>query len=98
MRGLALAVMGSGGYGAGQAAGYGAERRALHARDYGADRNVNRHAGWRNVAGRADVGGAFYYVVRPGDTRWGISAQLGSSVHRFAAVNGIAEPDVKSAG
>jgi hypothetical protein len=29
---------------------------------------------------------------------WGISAQLGSSVHRLAAANGIANPDVISVG
>jgi LysM repeat protein len=37
-------------------------------------------------------------VVRPGDTLWGISAKLGSSVHRLASANGIANPDVISAG
>jgi LysM repeat protein len=44
------------------------------------------------------VGDGSYYVVRPGDTLWGISAELGSSVHRLASANGIANPDVISAG
>jgi rare lipoprotein A len=94
-------VTGSGGYGAGRAAygarhaaGYGVDRSANQARDYG----VHRHAGWRNAAGRADAGGGSYYVVRPGDTLWGISAQLGTTVHRLAAANGIANPDVISVG
>ena len=37
-------------------------------------------------------------MVRPGDTMWGISAQLGTTVHRLAAANGIANPDVISVG
>jgi rare lipoprotein A len=36
--------------------------------------------------------------VRPGDTLWEISAELGTSVHSLAATNGIANPDVISAG
>jgi Tfp pilus assembly protein FimV len=103
-------VTGRGGYGARQAAhaarqaaGYDARRAAAdtraQARDYRADRQVNRHAGWRNAAApRADAGGGSYYVVRPGDTMWEISAQLGTTVHRLAAANGIANPDVISAG
>jgi rare lipoprotein A len=102
-------VTGRGGYGARQAAhaarqaeGYGVRRSAsdnrAQARDYGADRQVNRHAGWRNAASQADAGGGSYYVVRPGDTMWGISAQLGTTVHRLAAANGIANPDVLSVG
>jgi rare lipoprotein A len=87
-------VTGRGGYGARQAAGYGAERRSAHARDY----RVHRHAGWRNAAYRDEAGGGSYYVVRPGDTLWGISAQLGTTVHRLAAANGIANPDVISVG
>ena len=83
------------GYGVRRAAGYGADRSAVHARD---DR-AQRHAGWRNAAGRADAGGGgSYYVVRPGDTLWEVSAQLDSSVHRLAAANGIANPDVISVG
>ena len=39
-----------------------------------------------------------YYVVRPGDTMWGISAQLGTTVRGLAAANGIANPDVISVG
>ena len=42
--------------------------------------------------------GGGYYVVRPGDTMWGISAQLGTTVHGLAAANGIANPDVISVG
>jgi len=87
-------VTGRGGYGVRQAAGYGADRPAAHARDFG----VHRQAGLRNAAARADAGGGSYYVVRPGDTLWGISSQLGSSVHRLAAANGIANPDVISVG
>ena len=94
-------VSGGGGYGARQAgygarevASYGTERSAGQARDYGG----HRQAGWRNAAGRADAGGGSYYVVRPGDTLWGISAELGSSVHRLAAANGISNPDVLSVG
>ena len=82
-----------------QADDYGVRRGAAsdtraQARDY----RVNRHAGWRNAASRADAGGGSYYVVRPGDTMWGISAQLGTTVHRLAAANGIANPDVISVG
>jgi rare lipoprotein A len=96
-------VTGRGGYGARQAAGYGARRSAAdtraRARDNRAHRQVNRHAGWRNAASRPGAGGrAYYVVVRPGDTMWGISAQLGTPVHRLAAANGIANPDVIAAG
>ena len=103
-------VMGRGGYGARQAAhdarqtaGYGAGRSAANTRadtrDQARDYRVNRHAGWRNAASRADAGGGgSYYVVRPGDTLWEVSSQLGSSVHRLAAANGIANPDVISVG
>jgi rare lipoprotein A len=102
-------VTGRGGYGARQAApatrqaaGYDARRSAsdtrAHARDYRAERRVDRHAGWRNAASRADAGGGSYYVVRPGDTMWGISAQLGSTVNQLAGANGIANPDVISVG
>jgi rare lipoprotein A len=91
-------VTGRGGYGVRQA-GYGAAPRAAadtraQTRDYGS----GRRAGWRNAAPRADAGGGSYYVVRPGDTMWGISAQLGTTVHRLAAANGIANPNVISAG
>ena len=58
---------------------------------------INRHAGLRNAASRGDAGGG-YYVVRPGDTMWGISAQLGTTVRGLAAANGIANPDVISVG
>jgi rare lipoprotein A len=103
-------VTGRGGYGARQAAhaarqanGYGARRLASGTRAQTRDNRVNRHAGWRNAgwrngASRADAGGGSYYVVRPGDTMWGISAQLGSTVHQLAAANGIANPDVISVG
>jgi rare lipoprotein A len=99
-------VTGRSGYGARQAAradrreaGYGARRSApdmrAHARDLRADR-VDRRARWRNATPRA--GGGTLYVVRPGDTLSGISAQLGTSVPRLAAANGIANPNVISAG
>ena len=100
-------VTGRGGYGARQAAraarqavGYGAARRsAADTRAQVRDYRVNRHAGWRNAASRrADAGGGASYVVRPGDTMWGISAQLGTTVHGLAAANGIANPDVISVG
>ena len=97
-------VTGRGGYGAGQAAhasrradGYSVRRAASDTSAQARDYRVNRHAGWRNAASRADAGGS-YYVVRPGDTMWGISAQLGTTVHRLAAANGIANPDVISVG
>jgi rare lipoprotein A len=86
------------GYGARQAAAHGTHRSAVHASDYRAERQVHRQAGWRNDAGRAAAGSGSYYVVRPGDTMWGISAQLGTTVHRLAAANGIANPDVISVG
>jgi rare lipoprotein A len=98
-------VTGRGGYGARQAAhaarqadGYGVRRSASDTRAQARDYGVNRHAGSRNAASRADAGGGSYYVVRPGDTMWGISAQLGTTVHKLAAANGIANPDVISAG
>jgi len=82
-------VTGGGGYGARQATGYGADEAAGSSRDSG------RH---RLAVGRADTGGGSYYVVRPGDTLWEISAELGTSVRSLAATNGIANPDVISAG
>jgi rare lipoprotein A len=98
-------VTGRGGYGARQAAhgarqadGYGVRRSASDRRAQARDYRVNRHAGSRNAASRADAGGGSYYVVRPGDTMWEISAQLGTTVHRLAAANGIANPDVIAAG
>jgi rare lipoprotein A len=81
-----------------RAAAYGADRSADQARDYRADKQVDRHAGWRSAAGRADSGGGSYYVVRPGDTMWRISAELGTTVNHLAAANGIANPDVISVG
>jgi rare lipoprotein A len=99
-------VTGGGGYGARQAAhvarqadGYSARRSAADTRAQTRDYRVNRQAGWRNAAvPRADAGGGSYYVVRPGDTMWGISAQLGTTVNQLAAANGIANPDVISVG
>ena len=104
-------VSGRGGYGARQAAhtarqadGYGARRLAANmradTRDQVRDHRVDRRAGWRNAASRADAGGGggSYYVVRPGDTMWGISAELGTTVNQLAAANGIANPDVISVG
>jgi rare lipoprotein A len=90
-------VTGGGGYGARQAASYDAGRSAAGARARVRDYRVNRRAAWRNAAPRADASGGSYYVVRPGDTLWGISAQLGTTVNRLAA-NGIANPDVISVG
>jgi rare lipoprotein A len=87
-------VTGTGGYGARNAAGYGAHRTAGYSRDY----RVHRQAGLRYTADRTDTGGGNYYVVRPGDTLWGISARLGTTVHRLAAANGIPNPDVISVG
>jgi rare lipoprotein A len=95
-------VTSRGGYGARQAASYDARRSAAgaraHVRDYRANRvdRVDGRAGWRNATPRA--GGGSHYVVRPGDTMWGISAQLGTTVHRLAAANGIANPNVISVG
>ena len=37
-------------------------------------------------------------MVRPGDTMWEISAELGTTVNRLAAANGIANSDVISVG
>ena len=56
------------------------------------------HAGWGNAADRTNAGGGSYYVVRPGDTMWEISAELGTTVNRLAAANGIANSDVISVG
>ena len=91
-------VTGRGGYGARQAARYDARRSASDTRAHERVYRVNRHAGWRSAASRVDAGGGSYYVVRPGDTMWGISAQLGTTVHRLSAANGIANPDVISVG
>jgi rare lipoprotein A len=98
-------VTGRGGYGARQAAhvarqadGYGARRAAADTRAQTRDYRVNRQVGWRSAAPRAEAGGGSYYVVRPGDTLWGISAQVGTTVNRLAAANGIANPDVISVG
>lgn len=55
-------------------------------------------SGWRNAGYRAEAGGGSYYVVRPGDTLSGISAQLGTTVRRLAAASGIANPNVISVG
>lgn len=92
-------VTGRGGYGARQATGYGADEAAGYSRDSGRHRLAShRTAGQRLVVGRAAAGGGFSYVVRPGDTLWDISAQLGTPVHRLASANGIANPDVISVG
>lgn len=107
-------VTGRGGYGTRQAAagqhrarhsaGYGARRSA----SYGARQAAavsqssvgqNRQAsGYGYASGRTNAGGGSYYVVRPGDTLWEISAQLGTNVHSLATANGIANPDVISVG
>ena len=107
-------VIGRGGYGTGQVAagqhrarhavGYGAKRSAgYEARQAAAVSRSpvghNRRAsGHGHASARTNAGGGSYYVVRPGDTMWEISAQLGTTVHRLAAANGIANPDVISAG
>jgi hypothetical protein len=77
----------------GASGGSAADTRA-QTRDY----RVNMRAGWRNAASRVDAGGGAHYVVRPGDTRWGISAELGTTVRGLAVANGIANPDVISVG
>jgi len=94
-------VTGRGGHGVRQAhdgvrraAAYGADHSADQARDH----RVHRHAGWGNAADRTNAGGGSYYEVRPGDTMWEISAELGITVNRLAAANGIANPDVISVG
>jgi rare lipoprotein A len=94
-------VTGRGGHGVRQAhdgvrraAAYGADRSADPARDH----RVHRQAGWGNAASKTNAGGGSYYVVRPGDTMWGISAEHGTTVNRLAAANGIANPDVISVG
>jgi rare lipoprotein A len=92
-------VTGRGGYGARQAAGYGADEAAGYSGDSGSHRlALHRTAGQRLAVGRAATGGGSNYVVRPGDTLWDISAQLGTSVHRLASDNGIANPNVISVG
>ena len=98
-------VTGGGGYGARQAGyaarqadEYGARRSAADTGAQTRDYRVNRQAGWRNATPRADTRGGSYYVVRPGDTMWRISAQLGTTVNRLAAANGIADPDFISVG
>lgn len=95
-------VTSRGGYGARQAARaarradrYDARRVAARARGQARANRADRRAGWR--AGPRAGGGSFY-VVRPGDTLSGISAQLGTTVHRLAAANGIADPNVIAAG
>ena len=92
-------VTGGVGYGARQATGYGADEAAGSSRDSGRDRLAShRTADQKLAVGQADTGGGSYYVVRPGDILWEISAELGTSVHSLAATNGIANPDVISAG
>ena len=82
-------VTGREGYDGGPSAGYGTERSAVPARDSG---------GHRYVQSRSDTGGGSYYVVRPGDTLTGISAELGTSVRSLASTNGIPNPNVISVG
>jgi rare lipoprotein A len=78
-------VIGRGGYGAGPSAGYDTDRSAVPVRDSG---------GHRYAQDRPDTGGGSYYVVRPGDTLTGISAELGTSVRSLATANGIPNPNV----
>jgi rare lipoprotein A len=96
---IVYTVTGTGGYGARQATDYGAEEAAGNSGDSGRHRLAShRSAGQRLAVGRAATGGGSSYVVRPGDTLWDISAQLGTSVHRLASANGIANPSVISVG
>ena len=83
-------------YGARSSAGFGTRQAVAVSRS---PVGHNRRASGRGYAsGRTNAGGGSYYVVRPGDTMWEISAQLGTNVHRLAAANGIANPEVISAG
>lgn len=83
-------------YGARRSAGYGARQAAAVPRSsVGQDRQVSGHG---YASARSNAGGGSHYVVRPGDTMWEISAQLGTNVHRLATANGIANPDVISVG
>jgi rare lipoprotein A len=78
-------VIGRGGYDAAPSAGYDTDRSAVPVRDSG---------GRRYAQDRPDTGGGSYYVVRPGDTLTGISAELGTSVRSLATANGIPNPNV----
>jgi rare lipoprotein A len=82
-------VTGRGGYDAGPSTGYSTDRSAVPARDSG---------GHKYVQTRPDTGSGSYYVVRPGDTLTGISAELGTSVRSLASTNGIPNPNVISVG
>jgi rare lipoprotein A len=82
-------VTGRGGYGAGPSTRYDTDRSAVPARDSGSDRYAQA---------RPDTGGGSYYVVRPGDTLTGISAELGTSVRDLASANGISNPNVIMVG
>jgi len=82
-------VTGRGGYDAGPSTGYSTDRSAVPARDSG---------GHRYIQARPDTGSGSYYVVRPGDTLTGISAELGTSVRSLASTNGIPNPNVISVG
>ena len=93
-RGSVLPALVMAGIAHARAAAYGADHSADQARDH----RVHRHAGWGNAADRTNAGGESYYVVRPGDTMWEISAELGTTVNRLAAANGIANSDVISVG
>ena len=104
------AVTGRGGYGTGQEAGYRARHSAGDSSGYAAavsrDSSASRHSaghrrqasGHRYASGPTNAGGGSYYVVRPGDTMWEISAELGTTVHRLATANGMAHPDIISVG
>lgn len=90
------AVTGRGGYGTRQAAGYRARHAAAVSRDSVGQRR--QASGHRYASGRTKAGGGSYYVVRPGDTMWEISARLGTTVHRLATANRMAHPDIISVG
>ena len=82
-------VTGREGYGAGPSARYDTDTSAVPARD------SRSH---RYAQARPDTGGGSYYVVRPGDTLTGISAELGTSVRDLASANGISNPNVIMVG
>lgn len=83
---------------AGDSAGYAAavSRDSPASRDSADQRR--QASGHRYASGPTNAGGGSYYVVRPGDTMWEISDELGTTVHRLATANRIANPDVISAG
>lgn len=49
-------------------------------------------------AGNAGYSGYTEYVVRPGDTLWGIAQQYGVSIDQLVALNNITNPDLLQVG